>query len=103
MLVTLQADPVLSMTLPGKVQSYMAVGKPIIGAADGETADVIEDAGCGFCSAAEDGAALAENILRFMHYPEKERLGKNARAYYEAHFRREQFMDDLEQSLKEVK
>ena len=103
MLVTLHADPVLSITLPGKVQSYMAVGKPIIGAVDGETADVIEDAGCGFCSAAEDGAALAENIRMFLQYPEKETLGKNARAYYEAHFRREQFMDELEQSLEGVR
>ena len=103
MLVTLHADPVLSITLPGKVQSYMAVGKPIIGAVDGETADVIEDAGCGFCSAAEDGAALAENIRMFLQYPEKETLGKNARAYYEAHFRREKFMDELEKCLEEIK
>ena len=43
MLITLAADPVLSLTLPGKVQSYMAVGKPIIGAIDGETKEIIED------------------------------------------------------------
>lgn len=34
MLVTLKKDDVISMTLPGKVQSYMAAGKPIIGAID---------------------------------------------------------------------
>jgi hypothetical protein len=36
MLVTLQANPVLSITIPSKVQPYMAVGRPIIGAIDGE-------------------------------------------------------------------
>lgn len=54
MLVTLASDPVLSLTLPGKVQSYMAVGKPIIGAIDGETMAIIKEAKCGFCGEAED-------------------------------------------------
>ena len=62
---TLQEDEVLSMTLPGKVQSYMAVGKPIIGAINGETKKVIEDAKCGYCGRAEDAEALAENIRTF--------------------------------------
>lgn len=34
MLVTLKKDDIISMTLPGKVQSYMAARKPIIGAID---------------------------------------------------------------------
>ena len=50
MLVTLAKDPLISMTIPGKVQTYMAAGKPVIGAIDGETPKVIEEAGCGFCS-----------------------------------------------------
>lgn len=66
MLITLAADPVLSLTLPGKVQSYMAVGKPIIGAIDGETKTVIEEAQCGFCGRAEDVGELVKNIRRFI-------------------------------------
>ena len=62
MLVTLKADEILSLTLPGKVQSYMAVGKPIIGAINGETKSIIEDAKCGYCGKAEDAEELAENI-----------------------------------------
>lgn len=99
MLVTLQADEVLSMTLPGKVQSYMAVGRPIIGAIDGETKKVIEDAKCGYCSRAEDAEALAENIRSFVENPDKELMGKNARAYYEKHFEQGKFMDRLEKHL----
>lgn len=96
MLITLQADPVLSMTLPGKVQSYMAVGKPIIGAIDGETKKVIEDAKCGYCGKAEDAKELSENIKQFIKNPEKGLMGENARAYYEQNFEQEKFMDQLE-------
>ncbi len=44
MLVTLTDDPIISLTLPGKVQTYMAAGKPIVGAINGETKLVLEDA-----------------------------------------------------------
>lgn len=99
MLITLKADPILSMTLPGKVQSYMAVGKPIIGAIDGETEKIIEDANCGYCGKAEDAEKLAENIRKFIKNSEKKILGENARNYYEKHFEQVKFMDKLEKYL----
>jgi glycosyltransferase involved in cell wall biosynthesis len=99
MLVTLKADPVLSLTLPGKVQSCMAAGKPILGAVDGETARVIEEAGCGFCGRAEDAQQLAQNILRFME-ADKVKMGQNARNYYEQQFEKSKFIDTLENELK---
>ena len=76
MLVTLKADEVLSMTLPGKVQSYMAVGKPIIGAIDGETEKVIADAECGYSGKAEDAEKLAENIRKFIGNLDRDLMGK---------------------------
>lgn len=102
MLVTLKADPVLSLTLPGKVQSYMAVGKPIIGAINGETKTVIEEANCGFCGEAEDSNQLADNIRKFMNYTNKEQLGINARKYYEKHFTKNRFMNKLENELMDI-
>lgn len=99
MLVTLQANPILSLTLPGKVQSYMAVGKPVIGAVDGETAEVIRAARCGFCGKAEDSRALAEHVKRFMESADREAMGRNGRAFYETHFERKMFMDKLEREL----
>lgn len=96
MLITLKADPVLSMTLPGKVQSYMAVGKPIIGAINGETKKIIEDANCGYCGKAEDAEELADNIRKFIQNLQRELLGRNARDYYEKHFEQKKFMDVLE-------
>lgn len=99
MLITLQADPVLSMTLPGKVQSYMASGKAIIGAIDGETNVIIKAAKCGYCGKAENAEELVENIRRYINNPNRDLFGKNAREYYEKYFEQKKFMDCLERSL----
>lgn len=97
MLITLAADPVLSLTLPGKVQSYMAVGKPIIGAIDGETKVIIEDARCGFGGKADNAEELADNIKRFISKEtDRVNMGQNARRYYEKNFQEKLFMDKLE-------
>ncbi len=101
MLVTLVKDPVLSYTLPGKVQSYMAAQKPVIGAVDGETAKVIREANCGYCGGAENVDELVANIQAFIQCQEKEQLGLHARAYYEAHFAKQIFMDRLESFLRQ--
>ena len=99
MLVTLTADRFISLTLPGKVQSYMAAGKPILAAADGEIPRVIGAAQCGWCAPAGDAAALADAVRQFLRCPDKAQLGRSARAYYEAHFTRQRFMDALEREL----
>lgn len=100
MLLTLEADPVLSMTLPGKVQSYMAAAKPIIAAVDGEAKLVIEEANCGFCGVAEDEKALAKNMMRFVNCKDKISLSRNSRIYYEQHFDRVMFFDMVENELR---
>lgn len=99
MLVTLQADPILSFTLPGKVQTYMAVGRPIIGAANGETKETIEEAKCGYCGKAESVKELVENIKKFVSDSNKNEMSRNARKYYEEHFERNSFMNTLESKL----
>lgn len=103
MLVTMQKDEVLSLTLPGKVQSYMAAGKSIIGAIDGETRKVVENAKCGFVSNAEDINDLANQVKRFVSLKseERENFGVNAREYYNKYFSKETFMDYLERAIKD--
>jgi len=99
MLVTLTADPFISMTLPGKVQTYMASGRPILAAADGETPAVLHAAQCGFCARAEDADDLADKVRAFISHQDKAQLGNNARNHYLSHFTREMFMSKLEQEL----
>lgn len=103
-LVTLKANRIISYTLPGKVQSYMAAGKPIIGAIDGETRLVIDEADCGLCCAAEDYSSLARIVKDFAEQKDKHlHYGANARAYYDEHFRKEDFMEKLVKLLEETK
>ena len=99
MLVLLTADKNISRTLPGKVQTYMAAGKPILAAADGEIPQVLAQAQCGYCAPAEDSPAFAAAVDDFLSDPDKARLGRNARAYYEQNFTKQRFMDRLEEEL----
>ena len=99
MLVTLTTDEFISMTLPGKVQTYMAAGKPIIGAANGEIPSIIERAQCGFCANAEDAEGLALAVQKFLSTKNKKKLGQNAKSYYRQHFTRELFMERLGKEL----
>lgn len=102
MLVTLTDDPFIGMTLPAKVQSYMAAGKPVLAAANGEIPQVLADAHCGFCAPAGDAKAFADAVRRFLSCDDPQALGQNARAYYESHFTREHFMNTLEQELQNL-
>ena len=100
MIVTLCGDFSISSTLPGKVQTYMSAGKPIIGSADGETKFIVEDAKCGFCSKAGDGQELAKNIKRFINLKNKNILGENSYKYYKEKFDKDKFFDKLLSELR---
>ncbi|MBO4251211.1 MAG: glycosyltransferase, partial [Clostridia bacterium] len=101
MLITMKNDGIISYTLPGKVQSYLAAAKPIIGAIGGETERVISDAGCGFCGDSDDAERLAQNVGEFVESKEKGVMAENARKYYDEHFAKDKFFDKLEKGLEE--
>lgn len=88
LLVSLTSSPILSQTVPSKVQAYLAAGRPIIASLDGEGARVVEEAGAGLACPAEDAPALAQVILRLRAMPEAElkRMGDSGRRYYQQHF-----------------
>lgn len=101
MIVTMLPDPFVSLTLPAKVQSYMAAGKPIIASADGEIRNVINESGSGFCAKSDDERGFVEVIEAFIGTEVKMELGKKARDYYRNNFSIEIVMDKLERILKE--
>jgi glycosyltransferase involved in cell wall biosynthesis len=88
LLVTLTDSPVLSRTIPSKVQSYMQAGRPILGSLNGEGARTITNAGAGLAVPAGDSMALATSILTLYSMPsiKREAMGAAGRAYFEAHF-----------------
>lgn len=99
LLVSLKKDRIFSLTIPAKVQSYLACGKPIIASIDGEGARIVQEAQCGVTAAAENAMALSKAIKDLMSLDQKTRLemGKNARAYYDKEFDRELLLERLEQ------
>ena len=102
MLVTLKNDPVLSYTLPGKVQTYMAAGKPIVGAIDGETKRIIEEAECGICSASEDVESLVENLKTFIQQGGMAEKSENAINFYNQNFTKDSFFERLNTFFEEI-
>jgi len=104
LLVTLRADPVFALTIPSKIQSYLAAGKPIIGALDGEGARIIDESGAGCTCAAGDAAGLAALALRLAATPDAERasMGHLGVAYFGNHFERKRLLDRLEGWMHEL-
>lgn len=104
MLVTLKPDPIFSLTIPGRIQSYMASSRPIIAMLDGEGAKVVEEAGAGLTCAAGDAEGLARAVMKFKRLSQLERdaMGGRGRAYYEAHFSRKRALDQAESWMTKI-
>lgn len=104
LLVSLKADPVFSLTIPGKVQSYLMAEIPLVGMLDGEGANVIREARAGLACSAGDSIGLAQAVRKLAAMPKDERLilGRNGRAYAKQEFGRNALMDRLEGWLGEV-
>lgn len=105
LLVTLKREPIFALTIPAKVQSYLACSKPVIASLDGEGARVVQEAGAGLAGPAGDSAALADNALAMYHLSEPQRraMGLRGRTYFEQHFERQMLLDRLEELMRKVK
>lgn len=105
MVATFQNNSILGYTLPRKITSYMAAGRPILGTVVGEARRIIEEAGCGLCCDAEDPKGLAEICRKFADLAPEERavMGANGRRYYEEHFAKGRFYSVLEDGLQKIK
>jgi glycosyltransferase involved in cell wall biosynthesis len=99
LIVSMRNDPSVNDTLPAKVQSYMAAGKPILGSIAGETPDMIANADCGLCAPPDDPAAFASVVRAFIARTDQSKMGERAKAYYQSHFTKEGHMDHLEKLL----
>lgn len=104
LLVTLKKDPIFALTLPAKIQSYLACGKPILAAIEGEGASVVEEAKAGFTCEVEDCKALANIILKMYMMTEKERkaMGMRGRVYFEQYFKRDFLLKQLEYWMQNI-
>ncbi|HLP97533.1 MAG TPA: glycosyltransferase family 4 protein [Sideroxyarcus sp.] len=105
LLVTLADRPIFSVTIPSKVQAYLAAGRPILACLNGEGADLVKAAGAGIAAPAEDAKALADAILELYRMPQQEReaMGARGRLYYAQHFAHGMLVDQLIVHLRSVR
>lgn len=105
MVATFADSPVLGFTLPRKIQSYMAAGRPVIASATGEAERVISDANCGFTCEAEDPEALAIAVMKFAYLDRDARnlMGSNGALYNQIHFSKNRFFTTLIDELQQMR
>jgi glycosyltransferase involved in cell wall biosynthesis len=104
LLVHLRDDPLFRITIPHKILSYMACGKPVVGAVAGDAADVIRTAKAGLTCPPDNPQALAEAVrqLYTMSLADREIMGENGRRFVCTSFRREHLVEQVAHMLESV-
>lgn len=104
LLVSLKPDPLFAMTVPGKVQTYLAAGRPILAMLDGEGAAVVRDSGAGLAVPAGSPNELAEAVRTLMATPtvEREAMAARGSAYAADHYSLPKLLDQLEAWFRDV-
>lgn len=105
LLVSLKDEPIFAMTIPGKLQSYLACGIPVLGMLNGEGAQIIREHRVGLSAPAGDAAALAAAVLALTEMSGQERadMGQRGRQLYEQQFERGRLVDRAESLLESLR
>lgn len=101
-LISLSKSKVFAITIPGKTQSCLACGVPILVAADGEVQNIINKANAGLYSDAGDTVGLSENIINMLKLSDEERkqMSLNGINYYQEHFGKESLLRQMDKWFK---
>lgn len=85
LLVHLKDDPLFKITIPSKIQTYMAVGKPILVGVRGDAVAMVEKANAGISCIPEDPRSIVESVEKLFAMPraQLEAMGNNGRKFYE--------------------
>lgn len=101
MLVSLENKPYANLTIPGKVQSYMAAGKPIMGAINGSCSNFIRENKLGYVVPSRDSRALAERIKE-LDFQKIKAIGHHSREVYFSQYCKERFLQKLVCAFKDL-
>ena len=87
----------IGLTVPAKVTSYIASGKPILLCMDGEGPKLIEEIECGFSAPSENSKILYQQFLKLYNMPkvQLEKLGENAKEYHDKYLKRDIVLKEL--------
>lgn len=98
LLACLIKSDLLEATIPAKVLSYFAAGRPMVLAMDGEARDLVNNViKCGLAGPTEDAKTLAANIKKIhsMSPAERQAMGRRGRTYHFKHFERNLILNKL--------
>ena len=100
LLVSLKKNPLYALTVPAKVQSYLACGRPILASLDGEGVQIIAEAQVGLVCTPEDPKAMRDAVLELYQIAQERpdalnAMGKNGLKYTEEFFSRARLLGDL--------
>ncbi len=103
-LIHLKQDPVYEITIPSKTYAYLAVGKPILAAAMGDTAHLVQQSGAGFSCPPGDPQILAQTVRRFYALSESERqvMGQSGRQTFLSYYTRQALVDEYERLFQSI-
>lgn len=96
--ISFAQTPLWEMTIPAKLQSYMACGKAIIASASGETKRIIQEAECGVCCEIGNAQALADGIRELIR-ADCQDMGRKARKYFRENFDKKKLMDQMDRFI----
>lgn len=104
LLLPLKGEPIFALTIPGKLQSYLACARPILAMLDGEGARIVQESNAGLACPAGDADGLARQVLKLVAMSDNDRgaMGLNGRKYYAANFDRTRLLDQLETWLEDA-
>ena len=102
LLFSLKDELCFNLTVPSKVQFYMAQGKPILAMINGDGADLVNETKCGYVAPANDVDAFVDAINKMYDLSKDElnQLGMNGKKYYEENFTKEQRIEQLLEILR---
>lgn len=104
MLVSLRDEPIFALTVPSKVQAYMACGKAMLASLAGEGARIIQDSEGGMVVSPGSPAALADAMTKIglMNAHELAALGWKARRAFEERYSLDRIIDQLVSRLYSI-
>ncbi len=88
MYLSLTDKGVFKNTVPAKLQTYLALGKPILAVISGEAATIIKNADCGYVNEDNDFNKFSDLVLKMSKLTKKDRLkmAQNSLNYYKNNF-----------------
>jgi glycosyltransferase involved in cell wall biosynthesis len=104
LLVSLRRDPGFASTVPVKLQTSLAMGRPVLAALEGEGARIVRESGGGIVVEQENGEALAAGVRRLVAGGVEDRMamGEAGRAFAKREYDRDTLVARLDGWLHEL-